>query len=91
MQTFFSEEKPSKGLSNKIYRPRTQASYSQIYQEREGKNPILLTEQSEVEHEFNEHFREQYKYRNCNDTEEDIKSFVNTNVLKKVTNEQMKL
>ena len=86
----FSEEKPSKELNDKIYRPRTQASYSQIYQEREGEEPVLLTEQSDVELEFNNHFREQYKYKVCNDTEDDIKSFVNTNDLKKVTNEQNK-
>ena len=88
VSNLFSEEKPSKEFSNSIYRPKTQTSYSQIYQEREGKKPLLLTEQSAVELEFNKHFRKQYKYKKCNDTVDDIEDFINTKNLKKVTKEQ---
>ena len=56
VSNLFSEEKPSKEFSNSIYRPRTKASYSQVYKGREGKDSVLLTTQSEVELEFNEHF-----------------------------------
>ena len=52
VSNLFNEEKPSKGFSNSIYRPRAQASYSQIYKERVGVEPILLTSQDEVETEI---------------------------------------
>ena len=38
--------------------------------------------------EFNKHFRKQYKIRNCKDTVDNIESFVNTDDLKKVSDEQ---
>ena len=73
----FNEEKPSKEFTNSIYRPRAQASYSQIYKEQTGVDPVLLTSQDAVEKEINDHFKEQYKYKECNDSVEDIKEFIN--------------